>query len=92
MVQRGMAPRTRSAGDGLILGSGSNGSTIEGLDIVGFASGPRSTVESPGDTIANNVLGVVTGGTNGANEYGVLVDDVGQTTIGGTAANRERHR
>ncbi len=74
------------AGDGLTLAAGSNGSTIEGLDIIGFTNGAAIHVESPEDTIASNELGVTTTGTNGANQYGVLVDDVGQVTIGGTAA------
>jgi hypothetical protein len=73
-------------GDGLILGANSNGSTIQGLDIVGFASGAAIHVESSGDTVASNELGVTTTGTHGANQYGVLVDDVGPTTIGGAAA------
>ncbi len=71
-------------GDGLILGSGSVNSTIEGLDIVGFASGAGIHVESADDTIESNELGVTTTGSNGANQIGVLVDNVVSTTIGGT--------
>ncbi len=71
-------------GDGLTLAAGSAGSTIEGLDIVGFQAGAGILVESAGDTIESNEIGVITGGTNGANQVGVQVDNVGQTTIGGT--------
>ncbi|MGP0062566.1 MAG: hypothetical protein ACLQGP_03045, partial [Isosphaeraceae bacterium] len=69
--------------DGFVLGSVSEGSTIQGLSIVNFGAAAIH-VESSGDTIATNYLGVTTNGTNGANQIGVLVDDVGQTTIGGT--------
>ena len=70
--------------DGFVLGPGSDGSTIQGLQIVGFQGGAGIHVESANDTIASNYLGVTTTGTNGANQVGVLVDDVVQTTIGGT--------
>ena len=71
--------------DGFVLGAGSGGSTVQGLSIVDFG-GAGIHVESAGDTIASDYLGVTTTGTGAGNQYGVLVDDVGGTTIGGTTA------
>ena len=71
-------------GDGITLGAGSDGSTVQGLDLVGFATGAAVLVESTGDTIAANYLGLTTTGTNAANQEGVLVDDAVGATIGGT--------
>jgi hypothetical protein len=71
--------------DGLVLGTGSDGSTIQGLSIVNFGAAAIH-LQSSGDTVASNYLGVgVTPvGTNGANRVGVLVDNAVQATIGGT--------
>ena len=74
------------AGDGLTLGAGSDGSTIRGLDIVGFTSGAAIHVESNGDTIAENYVGVTTSGAKAQNQVGVLVNSVTGATVGGTAA------
>ncbi len=76
--------------DGLVLGSGSQGSTIEGLDIVAFA-GNAIRVESKGDTIADDRIGTdVTGTKSGpGNSVGILIDGVNggqKATIGGTTA------
>ena len=73
--------------DGLILGAGSGGSTITGLNIVNFA-GAGIHVESPGDTITANLIGTNAAGTGTGpgNLIGILVDGVTNTTIGGTSA------
>ena len=76
-------------GDGLILGAGSGGSTIEGLDIVGFQGGcghPRGVGQ--GSRSARTMLGLTTAGANGANQVGVLVDHAAGATIGGTSGGR----
>jgi hypothetical protein len=74
-------------GDGLVLASGSQGSTIEGLDIVNFA-GAGIHIESGGDTIKGNYLGVsLDGATAGpGNQTGVMIDNVPNATIGGTTS------
>jgi hypothetical protein len=74
-------------GDGLVLAGTSQGSTIEGLDIVNFA-GAGIHIESAGTTIEGNYLGVALDGTTAGpgNQTGVLIDSVANTTIGGIAA------
>lgn len=74
-------------GDGLTLGPGSDFSTIEGLDIVGFLDGAGIHVESAHDTVESNVLGVTTAGTKGANQIGVWVDGTSGNVIGGTLSS-----
>jgi Right handed beta helix region len=73
-------------GNGITLGSGSDGSTIQGLDLVGFATGAAVLVDSTGDTVAANYLGLTTTGTSAANQEGVLVDDAAGAVIGGTTS------
>ena len=58
-LQRDADRRARGSGElinGLTLGSGSNGSTIEGLDIVDYG-GAGIDVEGSADLIAGNYLG-----------------------------------
>ncbi len=74
------------ASAGLTLGPGSDDSTIQGLSIIG-AAGPGILIDSGSDQVIKDELGVTPTGTNGANQVGVLVDNVSQVTIGGTAAN-----
>ena len=76
------------ASDGLVLASGSDGSTIQGLDIVNFA-GAGIRVESKSDTIVDNRIGTNAAGTGAGpgNSVGILIDGAngGQgATIGGT--------
>jgi parallel beta-helix repeat protein len=86
--------------DGLTLGTGSDGSTIKGLEIVNFAQGTDPNtgkkvggngirIESSGDTIVNNTIGVdTTGNGRPGNTVGVFVDTNGvAATIGGTTAS-----
>ena len=78
---------TPQGSDGLILGLGSHGSTIKGLDISGFGgAGAGILIESNDDVISGNFLGInpigkVAGPGNG---IGVLVDNASNNTIGGT--------
>ena len=74
------------AGDGLTLAAGSDGSTIQGLDIVGFASGAGIHVESNDDTLAADWIGLTPAGSASANAEGVLIDGSasGNTTTGST--------
>ncbi len=71
---------------GLILGSGSDGSTIKGLDIVDFA-GAGIDVGSGGNTVQSNDVGVGFSGTAAGpgNQIGILIDGSGNL-IGGTGA------
>ena len=79
--------------DGLILGAGSLGSKIVGLDIVNFG-GAGIRVESSGDVISDSLIGTdPTGKLAGpGNSVGILIDidDAAKgpsaATIGGTAA------
>ncbi len=74
---------TPPGSDGLILGPGSDGSTITGLEIVEF-SGAGIHVESSGDTIIDNWIG-----TDDTTEDNTLGDQVGifvDGTNGGVAA------
>jgi hypothetical protein len=70
--------------DGLVLAAGSDRSVVEGLDIVGFTDAAIH-VESGHDVISANYLGTdPTGAAAGpGNKYGVLVDNVASSTIGG---------
>jgi parallel beta-helix repeat protein len=73
--------------DGLVLGSGSGGSTIKGLNVSNF-NGAGIRIESAGDTIADNLIGTDPGGTAAGpgNRFGILVDNAADAVIGGTAA------
>ncbi|HKD18734.1 MAG TPA: right-handed parallel beta-helix repeat-containing protein, partial [Thermoanaerobaculia bacterium] len=77
--------------DGLILGSGSDGSTIRGL-VLNHWSGRDITLSSGSNTIAGNFLGTDATGTNGAaSNEGVFVFTTSSSnnTIGGvTPADR----
>jgi hypothetical protein len=80
-------------GNGLTLGTNSGSSTIEFLNLVGFASasgvaGAAIRVLSSGDVIASNAIGYdQTGGSATGNRVGILLDTGAQgTTVGGTAA------
>ena len=77
--------------DGLILGTGSVGSKIAGLDIVNFG-GAGIRVESSGDLISDNLLGTdPTGKSAGpGNAIGIFIDGAnggGAATIGRKAAS-----
>ncbi len=79
---------TSTTGDGLVLGTGSSGSVVEGLAIAGFISGAGVHVESSGDVVESSQIGVdIVGGTaKPGNAEGVLVDGGANNTIGGTTA------
>ncbi len=67
--------------DGLTLGVGSGGSTIQGLTIQHFATSIIH-VQSNDNTIAGNVIGA----SGGGNSVGVLIDGGSTNMIGGTTA------
>ena len=75
------------AADGLVLASGSDGSTIEGLDFAGFA-GAGIHVHSSNNLIEGDFLGTDTTGTAAGpgNTQGVWIDTGTGNTIGGTTA------
>ena len=73
-------------GDGLTLGPGSDGSTIEGLAIGGFLSGAGIRVESNDDQILGDFVGVVPGTLSASpNALGIYVSG-SDNTIGGSTA------
>ena len=82
------------SGDGLVLGStnssGSAGSTIKGVDIVGFA-GVGIHIETANDLIVNDVLGTNPGGSAAGpgNAVGVLIENTRGNTIGGSSAGAD---
>ncbi|MEJ2889874.1 hypothetical protein [Actinomycetospora aeridis] len=84
------------AGNGLTLADGSGGSTVRGLVVNGFTgtvatgNGAGVKVESDGNTIAGNVLGLDADGETAApnRTAGVLVTGQGNTVGGGAAADR----
>ncbi len=73
--------------DGLILGIGSDGSTIEGLIIANFNNGIH--IESTNNTISDNLIG--TDGnpadTSLRNEVGVFIDGTGTNTATGNTVS-----
>ena len=73
--------------DGLVLGPGSGGSVIQGLDIANFAAAGIH-IESPDASIVGNFLGTTPAGTAAGpgNLVGVLIDKAAGATIGGTTA------
>jgi len=80
-------------GDGLLLAPGSNGSTIEGLDIAGFpdssgTDGAGIHIQSNGNLVQANFLGTdLTGKAAGpGNFFGVFVDGGSNNTIGGVGS------
>ena len=84
--------------DGLILGAGSGGSTIRGLVVNHFA-GDGIVVQSNGNTIAGNFVGVDPTGTtrmpNGTfpiSGDGIRVENASNNLIGATALGGPEHR
>ena len=84
---------TLSGDDALLLAPGSNGSTIEGLDIVdfqdpNFTTGAGIHIQSNGNTVQDDFLGTdPTGKSAGpGNLYGIYIDGGSRNTIGGTTA------
>jgi CSLREA domain-containing protein len=78
---------------GLVLASGSDGTTIQGLALGNFEiSGqpdPAIEVDSSSDAIVGNSIGVAADGTTAApNQAGILVTGDNNTIGGGTAADR----
>ena len=72
-------------GGGLVLGTGSDGSIIRGLDIVDVA-GAGLKIQSNRNAVQSNELGILPNGTTpAANSQGILVNG-SNNTIGGTAA------
>ncbi len=73
--------------NGIVLGAGSSGSTVSGLVISGF-SGAGIEIDSTGDLVKGNWLGVDTSGTRAGpgNGEGVLINNDASSTIGGTSA------
>ena len=68
---------------GIELNAG--GSTIKGLNIVNVVNGPAVDLESDGNTIQSDVLGLDLNGNAAGNAQGVLINGSGNT-IGGTSA------
>jgi streptogramin lyase len=68
--------------DGILLGSGSGGSTIEGLTIQNFA-GAAIHVLTSGNTIQQDVL---TNSSSSNSQIGVLLDGGSNNTVGGTSS------
>ncbi len=83
--------------DGLVLGVGSDGSTIKGLSVFGFGnSGSGASgfagihiVGSSRDLIAGNQIGVSPNSQAPRNGIGVLVDSSSNNTIGGSTAGAQ---
>ncbi len=74
------------SGGGLILGTGSDGSTIRGLDIIDVTGGTGLDIESGKNTVQSNDFGVLPDGvTAAANDQGILING-SNNTIGGTTA------
>jgi hypothetical protein len=80
-------------GDGLLLAPGSDGSTVEGLDIVNFpdntfTDGAGIHIQSSGNLVRSNDLGTdLSGKTAGpGNFFGVFIDGASGNTIGGAAS------
>ena len=76
-----------NAGNGLVLGAGSDGSSIRGLVINRF-SGTGILVQSNGNTIAGNFIGTNAAGNVGLSAtiaFGIGIDGSFRNTIGGTA-------
>ena len=69
--------------DGIVLANGSSGSTIQGLSIINFG-GAAIHVQSSGDTVVSNYLGVTPAGTKAGNYVGVFLNNAAESTIGGT--------
>jgi parallel beta-helix repeat protein len=76
---------TGASGDGIVLGAGSSGSKVQGLDITGF-SGAAIHIQSSNDQILGNYLGTNLTGTSAGpgNQTGVWIDQGAGNTIGGT--------
>ena len=80
-------------GDGLYLAPGSDGSTIEGLDVVGFpdssfTDGAGIHILSNNNLVQANFLGPDPTGTTAAsgNFFGVFIDGASNNTIGGAGS------
>jgi hypothetical protein len=80
------------AGDGFLLAPGSDGSTIQGLDIVDFpdntfTDGAGIHIQSGSNLIRSNELGTdLTGKAAGpGNFFGIFIDGASNNTIGGSA-------
>jgi trimeric autotransporter adhesin len=77
-----------ASASGLVLGAKSDGSTIEGFDIIDFTGAGVAgiDVESGNNVVETNYLGVETDGlTPGPNTQGVLING-SNNTIGGTVS------
>ena len=77
------------AADGLVLAPGSDGSTIQGLNVHGFA-GAGIHIRSNnnlifGDTLGTNVTATLPGP---GNQFGVVIDNAGGNIIGGTGSGQ----
>ena len=80
---------TGVSGSGLVLAAGSDGSLVRGFDIIDFtAAGTYGIdIESSGDVVQGNYVGVNTDGTTAAaNTDGIFVAG-SNNTIGGTIAS-----
>ncbi len=74
------------AGDGITLGTGSDGSTVQGFDIGGFTAGAGIRILSNRNLIRGNYLGTnVTGTAANGDKYGIAIQG-SQNTIGGLTA------
>ena len=80
-------------GDGLLLATGSGGSTIKGLDIVGFpdssfTDGAGIHIQSNNNLVESDFLGTNLTGTaaSSGNFFGVFIDGGSNNTIGGVGS------
>ena len=78
---------TQVTGDGLVLGTGSGGSQIQDLALVGFASGAALHIVSNGNLVEQLFLGIdITANMVPGNSLGILLDGAANNTIGGSSA------
>ncbi len=80
-----------SSGDGLVLGSGSDGSVVRGLAIGGFTTAESAAIRvfSNNNTIAGNYIGTeATGTDNDSNSTGVIVQGSDNLIGGSSPAGR----
>ena len=73
-------------GDGLVLAAGSARQHDQGPGHRRVQRRAAIRVESAGDLVASDELGVTSAGPTGGNRIGVLIDGAAAATIGGTAA------
>ena len=72
---------------GIELAPGSDGSTIKGLELEGFTGGDGILIDSPDNTVTDNLIGTDVAGDNLGNLVGVAIEGGGiGNTIGGSTS------